>query len=200
MLPGSGPPLDLNRLLEVLTRNDVDFVVVGGSAAGFLGASRLTEDADCVVRRERANLERLASALREVHARLRVARMSDEDAKALQVRVDGMMLETVGNSTWMTDAGPFDVLADLKDFEGRSVSYEELLTRSIAVRGDGFAVHVASIDDIIAAKTFANRDKDREALPELLDIQEREHSQRYEQYDADVAFEVQDDLNRGIEP
>ena len=200
MLPGSGPPLDLNRLLEVLTRNDVDFVVVGGSAAGFLGASRLTEDADCVVRRERANLERLASALREVHARLRVARMSDEDAKALQVRVDGMMLETVGNSTWTTDAGPFDVLADLKDFEGRSVSYEELLTRSIAVRGDGFAVHVASIDDIIAAKTFANRYKDREALPELLDIQEREHSQRYEQYDADVAFEVQDDLNRGIEP
>ena len=185
MLPGSGPPLDLNRLLEVLTRNDVDFVVVGGSAAGFLGASRLTEDADCVVRRERANLERLASALREVHARLRVA---------------GMMLETVGNSTWTTDAGPFDVLADLKDFEGRSVSYEELLTRSIAVRGDGFAVHVASIDDIIAAKTFANRDKDREALPELLDIQEREHSQRYEQHDADVAFEVQDDLNRGIEP
>jgi hypothetical protein len=43
----------LNRLLEVLTRHDVDFVVVGGSAAGFLGASRLTEDADCVVRRER---------------------------------------------------------------------------------------------------------------------------------------------------
>ena len=64
----SGPPLDLNRLLEVLTRNDVDFVVVGGSAAGFLGASHLTEDADCVVRRERANLERLASALRELHA------------------------------------------------------------------------------------------------------------------------------------
>ena len=56
-LPYSGPPLDLNRLLEVLARNEVDFVVVGGSAAGFLGASRLTEDADCVVRRERANLD-----------------------------------------------------------------------------------------------------------------------------------------------
>lgn len=86
-LPSSGPPLDLNRLLEVLTRNDVDSVVVGGSAAGFLGASRLTQDADCVVRRERANLERLASALGELHARLRVARMSDEDAKALPVQI-----------------------------------------------------------------------------------------------------------------
>jgi len=199
-LSSSGPPLDLNRLLEVLTRNEVDFVVVGGSAAGFLGASRLTEDADCVVRRERANLERLASALRELHARLRVARMSDEEAKALPVKVDGMMLETTGNSTWTTDAGPVDVLADLKDFEGRSVPYEDLLTRSMIVRGDGFVVHVASVDDIIAAKTFANRDKDREALPELLDIQEREHSQRYEQYESDVAFEVHEDLNRDIEP
>ena len=179
-VPYSGPPLDLNRLLEVLARNNVDFVVVGGSAAGFLGASRLTEDADCVVRRERANLEKLASALRELHARLRVARMSDEEAKALPVKVDGVMLEMTGNSTWTTDAGPFDVLAELKDSEGRSVPYEELVTRAMIVRGDGFSVHVASINDIIAAKTFANRDKDREALPELLDIQERERSERPE--------------------
>ena len=199
-LPYSGPPLDLNRLLEVLVRHDVDFVVVGGSAAGFLGASRLTEDADCVVSRERANLERLASALRELHARLRVARMSDEEAKALPVKIDGVMLETTGNSTWTTDAGPFDVLAELKDVEGLPVLYEELLSRSMVVRGDGFVVHVASVDDIIAAKTFANRDKDREALPELLDIQERERSQRYERYQPHDEFKVPDDPNRSIEP
>jgi hypothetical protein len=199
-LPYSGPPLDLNRLLEVLVRNDVDFVVVGGSAAGFLGASRLTEDADCVVSRERANLERLASALRELGARLRVARMSDEEAKLLPVKVDGVMLEQTGNSTWTTDAGPFDVLAELKDFEGQPVPYEELLSRSMVVRGDGFVVHVASVDDIIAAKTFADRDKDREALPELLDIQEREHSHRHEQYQPYVEFEVPNDPIRDIEP
>jgi predicted nucleotidyltransferase len=199
-LPYSGPPLDLNRLLEVLARNDVDFVVVGGSAAGFLGASRLTEDVDCVVSRERANLEKLASALRELHARLRVARMSDEEAKSLPVKVDGVMLETTGNSTWTTDAGPFDVLAELKDFEGQPVPYEELLSRSVVVRGDGFVVHVASVDDIIAAKTYADRDKDREALPELLDIQERERSQRHQKCQPDVEFEVPNDPIRGIEP
>ena len=109
-----------------------------------------------------------------------------------------MMLETAGNSTWTTDAGPFDVLADLKDFEGRSVPYEELITRSLVVRADGFTVHVASVDDIIAAKTFANRDKDREALPELVDIQE--HSQRFGQCGSDVTFEVHDSLDRDIEP
>lgn len=199
--PYSGPPLDLNRLLEVLARNDVDFVVVGGSAAGFLGASRLTEDADCVVRRERANLENLAAALRELHARLRVARMSDEEAKTLPIQVDGVMLEATGNSTWTTDAGPFDILSELKDFEGRSVPYEELVSRSIMVRGNGFTVHVASVDDIIAAKTFADREKDREALPELLDIQEREHSfKRQERFRSEVDFKLNYDPDRDIEP
>jgi hypothetical protein len=124
--------------------------------------------------------------------------MSDEEAKALPVKIDGVMFETIGNSTWTTDAGLFDVLAELKDFEGRSVPYEELVTRSMVVRGDGFVVHVASADDIIAAKTFADRDKDREALPELLDIQEPERSQRHELYRSDVEFEVNDD--RDIEP
>ena len=39
-VPYSGPPLDLNRHLELLARNNVDFVVVGGSVAGFLGRAR----------------------------------------------------------------------------------------------------------------------------------------------------------------
>jgi hypothetical protein len=53
--PCTVPLLDLNRLLEVLTRNEVDVVVVGGSAAGFLETSRFTVDAECVVRREPAS-------------------------------------------------------------------------------------------------------------------------------------------------
>lgn len=125
--------------------------------------------------------------------------MSDEEAKALPVKVDAVMLETTGNSTWTTDAGPFDVLAELRDREGRSVTYEELVTRSMIVRGDGFAVHVASVDDIIAAKTFASRDKDREALPELLDIQERERSERHERDRFDIEDDVNDDPHLGTE-
>ena len=62
----SGPPLDLNRLLEVLTPNEVDFVLVGSSAAGFLGASRLTEDANCV-----ANAPILRDSLRPLENSMR---------------------------------------------------------------------------------------------------------------------------------
>jgi hypothetical protein len=83
------------------------------------------------------------------------------------------MLENAENPTWTTDAGPFDVLADLKDTAGRSVPYEALVARSMVLQGDGFVLRVASIGDVIAAKTFANRVKDREALPELLELQRR---------------------------
>ena len=74
-LTGAGPELDLPRLIEVLNRHEVEYLLVGGIAAAAYGAERKTEDADCVVRRERSNLESLASALRELHARLRIARV-----------------------------------------------------------------------------------------------------------------------------
>jgi hypothetical protein len=99
--------------------------------------------------------------------------MTDHEARELPVQLDVMMLEKTGNSTWTTDAGSFDVLADLKDRVGHSVPYEDLITRSVILEGDGFNLQMASLDDIIAAKTFANRPKDLEALPDLLSIQNR---------------------------
>jgi hypothetical protein len=81
-------------LIEVLDRYEVEYLIVGGAAAYAYGARRPTEDADRVVRRGRANLDWLASALREMHGRLRVGGMTDagsiddglcQAAQALQV-------------------------------------------------------------------------------------------------------------------
>jgi hypothetical protein len=141
--------------------------MVGGVAAIGYGAERPTEDADCVVHRERANLNRLAGALRELHARLRVGGMTDAEAQTLPVQIDGMTLDMAGMSTWMTDAGPFDVLAGLVDRDGRLVPYEELAERASVLQGDGFEIRAAGLEDIIRAKERADRIKDREALPEL---------------------------------
>src|SRR5580658_9371613 len=127
-MPGlDGPRLDLPRLIEVLDRHAVEYLIVGGAAAFAYGAERPTDDADCVVRRGRANLERLASALRELNARLRVGGMSDAEARMLPVQIDSTTLDMAGMSTWMTDAGPFDVLAGLKAADGHLVGYEELV-------------------------------------------------------------------------
>jgi hypothetical protein len=155
----------------VLDRHRVDYVLVGGAAAAMLGAQRLTQDVDCVISRKLENLERVAAALGELDARLRVAGMSDEEARALNVQLDVHSLQRMGNSTWTTDAGQFDILSDLKNEAGGLIPYEVLVTRSSVVAVDGYQVHVAAVSDVIAAKTFANRAKDLEALPELMVIE-----------------------------
>jgi hypothetical protein len=159
-------------LIEVLDRHEVEYLVIGGAAAVAYGAQRPTEDADCVVRRGRANLEKLAAALRELNARLRVAGMTDDEARQLPIRIDPMTLEMAGMTTWMTDAGAFDILAGLEAADGRLVPYEELIERATTLQAHGFVIRAASLDDIIEAKERANRPKDREGLPELRAIRD----------------------------
>jgi hypothetical protein len=167
-----GPPFDLGRLIDVLDHHLIEYLLVGGVAAIGYGAERPTEDADCVVRREGVNLDRLARALRELHARLRVAGMTDAEAQLLPMQIDRTSLDRAGISTWMTDAGPFDVLAGLEAPDGRLIPYEELAERATVLQGDGFVIRAAALEDIIAAKERADRPKDREALPELRAIRD----------------------------
>ena len=69
--------------------------------------------------------------------------------------------------TWQTDAGAFDVLVDMPASDGRRLRYEDLISRANQLDHAGVLVQVASLEDIIASKKWADRPKDCEALPEL---------------------------------
>ena len=173
MAPSVSPddaPLDVAALVGSLERHGVEYLVVGGIAAQGYGAARPTKDFDCLVRREQANLDRLAVAMVELGARLRVGGLSDEEARALPVQMDGAMLAQNEISTWRTDAGDLDVLTNLPARDGRRLGYEDLVHRANIVQGDGFVVRAANLADIVASKEWADRPKDREALAELREI------------------------------
>lgn len=135
------------------------------------------KDLDCLARRSIENLSRLAAAMRELNARLRIGGLSDEEAAALPGFVDGQRLARMEISTWRTDAGDFDVLADMPDAAGRHLRYEELLPRAAVVRFAGIDVRVAALDDVIASKEWADRPKDQEALPELRRLRDAQRQQ-----------------------
>ena len=96
--------------------------------------------------------------------------MTDDEARQLPVQLDAETLRSFGSSTWMTDAGPIDVLRDLRDRQGGDVTFDALISRGVDQQIGAVVVHVAALDDIIASKEHADRDKDREALPELRNL------------------------------
>jgi hypothetical protein len=167
--PAPPPDLDVARILETLDRHGVSYLIVGGIAATIHGATRQTTDFDCLPARTEQNLRRLAAALIELGARLRVGGMTDEESKALGVVIDEVVLDRAQQTTWRTDAGYLDVLTEMAHRHGRA-GYEDLVSRAVSLRLDGIDIRLISLDDLIASKEAAGRDKDHEALPELRDL------------------------------
>ncbi len=160
----SAPKLDAAALLHVLDAHGVRYVVVGGLAATAHGATRVTFDVDLVPEWSDANLERLASALRELDARLFVG---DAD-EPLQFPIDAQSLRQFEVSTWRTRAGDVDVIVGTPTTtRGMLAGYDALASRADERTAFGVTVSIASLDDIIESKEALGREPDLVALPEL---------------------------------
>jgi hypothetical protein len=167
--------LDEARIFRALDDHAVAFVVVGGSAAILWGAERPTRDVDCVAESTQDNHRRLCDALRQMgNPRLRIEGVDDAAATELsrQLLHPDFFARTAA-STWRTDSGSIDILSDIPGVDGRPVPYVELRARATFAPMSALRIPVASLDDIIDSKIHANRQKDREALPELVELRRR---------------------------
>ena len=161
--------LDLGAVFDALDRNGVRYIVIGGQAGIVWGSPLLTEDFDVVYARDRGNLECLATALKQLHARLRVPGV-DED---LPFQLDATTLERGFNFTFETDAGDVDVLGLPAGVDG----FDELEPNAESVALAGHRVLVASLDDLIRMKIAAGRPKDRLAVETLVALRDERDRQ-----------------------
>jgi hypothetical protein len=155
------------EVVRLLGRHGVEYVLIGGLAAVTHGSPLVTQDVDLCYRRTTGNLDRLAAALREVHARLRGV-----DAE-LPLRVDGTTLARGDSFTFTTDVGSIDILATPAGTSG----YDDLARTAEVFELFGHRVLVASVDDLIRMKRAAGRPKDllaAEELGALRDVVDRE--------------------------
>lgn len=162
------PELLIDDVLAVLERHGVRFMIVGGQAARLWGSPSLTQDFDAVYARDRDNLERLAAALRDLGAKLRVANVSED----LPFQLDAETLERGLNFTFRTPYGDLDFLGLPAGVTG----YDELEPNAVAVEIGGRRVLVTALDDLIRMKVAAGRLKDRvevEILRALRDERDR---------------------------
>ena len=162
-------PLEILRVLE---RHDVRYVLIGAAAARIAGAPVVTEDIDVTPAIDRANLERLAGALRELDARLR-----SPEPEGVPFPIDADMPTGAELWTLTTSAGDLDVCFTPSGTRG----YEDLRREASRERlGRGLTVNVASLRDVIRSKEAAGRAKDLAQLPLLRQTLEqiREHERR----------------------
>jgi len=148
--------------MRVLHKWKVEYVVIGGIAATCQGSTTITRDFDICYSRERANLERLTLALRELNARLRGV---DVD---VPFQLDAASLRNGLNFTFKTKHGDFDCLGD----PGGGFDYELLKRNADEMDVGGWKVMVSSLDDLIAMKRAAGRNKDRIEVENLSALRE----------------------------
>lgn len=154
--------LDLPRLLEVLDRHRVSYVLIGGLAAVYHGSPFPTEDADITPDVNETNLSHLAAALAELNARIR----SDTEPGGLPFACDAGSLAAVNILNLTTDAGDLDIALQPAGTRG----YRDLRRDASDAQLYGVTVQVASLADVIRSKQAANRPKDQRVLPTLREI------------------------------
>jgi len=159
------PALDRAALLAAFIRHGAEFVLVGGVAGQAYGATRVTKDLDLCPRWSPENLERVAAALRDLGARMKIGEGSIE---LLDVALDGKTLANMEIVPWRTRAGDVDLLLGIPRTERFDLArYEHLIENASIIETDGMKVAVASLADLIRSKEIADRPKDRDALSEL---------------------------------
>ena len=170
--------LDLARLFEVLGRHNVTYILIGGLAAVYHGSPFPTEDADITPETDRANLSRLAAALRDLNARIR----TESAPEGPQFACDADSLAAAETWNLTTAAGDLDVSFAPAGTRG----YPDLRRDAASVQLYGATVRVASLADVIRSKQAANRPKDLRVLPTLRGILASARQRRHEAADLET--------------
>ncbi len=157
-------------LIRVLVEHDVQCVIIGGYAAGLLGSPFPTRDVDVTPETSKANLDRLARALRALDARIRVPDVED----GLAFSCDGESLGAVQGWNLTTRHGDLDIAFVPSGTRG----YPDLVADAVQVTVDGVPMSLASLADIVRSKQAANRPKDQRVLPTLRELVARQRHER----------------------
>jgi hypothetical protein len=150
---------DPEALLRSLTDAHVRFVVIGGIAVGVHGVVRGTKDVDIVPDPGPDNLERLATALRELETR-----QIGVDTEFLPNQpTDPEGLAQGGSFQLETRLGQLDILQESDAVR----SFAELDRDAIEVHHMGLALRVCSLAHLREMKRAAGRPQDLRDLEDL---------------------------------
>ncbi|MGH9341058.1 MAG: hypothetical protein ACRD1R_16045 [Acidobacteriota bacterium] len=162
-----GAPLDPERIIKVLAKHRVRFVLIGALAGRLQGFPRLSAEADITPARDPDNLKRLAAALRRLAARI----FTEAVPEGLPFDCTAEMLTRAELWNLVTSAGRLDVAFTPSGTAG----YEDLAEGALRVEVYGVNLLVASLEDIIRSKEAADKPQDRQDVLVMREMLQRRH-------------------------
>ena len=159
---------DPERLIKALARRRVRYVLIGAVAARLQGFPRMTADTDITPARDEENLRRLATALRDLRAKVYTESVPD----GLPFDVSAETLAQAAMWNLITSAGRVDVAFEPSGTGG----YDDLASSAVTFSAFGVIVQAASLEDIVRSKEAADRPQDRQdviVLREMLRSRKR---------------------------
>jgi hypothetical protein len=148
---------DFFTLLKRLSKNGVDYVIIGGFAGIAHGCGYVTQDIDICLDFNTDNLLRLQKALADLHP---VHRMTPG---RLKLELTGENCEQYKNLYLDTDTGQLDCIGFVEGIG----NFQQAKSNSIVVEIEDLKLQVLNIDALIETKKAMNRQKDKQAIIQL---------------------------------
>jgi hypothetical protein len=162
------PEFDGNAILAILARHKVTCVVIGNYAGLLRGVDLVTEDVDITPATSAENLERLARALAELKAAIRVP-----GEPPVPLPADPRLLANAEMWNLTTRHGNLDITTRPSGTQGYDDLHRNAHPQLVAT---GLRIEVAALQDVIRSKTAAGRAKDLASLPTLRAALDRERN------------------------
>jgi hypothetical protein len=142
---------DARELFKALAQRHVEYVTVGGIAIQAYGGQRLTQDLDVAIAASAENIERLASALLDLDARI----VGPDGQRSKSVPTAPLL---ASSDQWhlITPHGPLDVLT----LPAHLGSFADMRARAHEVPLGDLSIPIAHREDLLEMKRTAGRPQD----------------------------------------
>lgn len=149
---------DIKTLLNLLSKNNVKFVIVGGFAAVVHGSSMVTEDIDFCTSFDRENMKNLMDALKSLNPRHRLIKEDRPISESAE------QLAAFKNLYLTTDLGYIDLLGNIMGVG----DYKDVEKHSVSIKLFDIDCKILDMDSLIKSKKLMGRYKDKQVVLELM--------------------------------
>ncbi len=159
---------DFLEFLQLLYRNRVKYLIIGGEAVIYYGYARLTGDIDIYYSREADNVEKLYQTL------LQFWGGSIPGLESKQELFDADAVFQFG-----VPPNRLDLLADMENLLFND-AWQQKQIETIELDSEQIEIYFIGLDHLIENKKFANRPKDQEDLKYLAALKEKLDTKKVE--------------------